>query len=128
MKLTAACAWGFLVCAASLQAQESVMGRYNGTFVARNSRGVTAIGLELEITGATDGKLQGKATRYASSRILRGCEGEYKVAGRYKGEKIDMRSVERGGPAKDCSMVLHLVAEGRKLKGTMNGFEVELTK
>jgi hypothetical protein len=128
MKLAVAFGFCFLVFAASSHAQENLVGKYSGHFMLpTQTRGIIPIGLSLEITSAADGKVEGKANRYADSRAGRGCEGEYKVAGTYEGNKIEMKS-EPGGPAKDCIMRLQLVAEGRKLKGKMGTFDVELSK
>jgi hypothetical protein len=128
MKLAVAFGTCFLVFAASSHAQENFVGKYSGNFnLQTRQRGIIPIGMSLEITSAADGKVQGKASRHADSRAGRGCEGEYKVAGTYKGNKIEMRS-EPGGPAKDCIMRLQLVAEGNKLKGKMGASDVELSK
>jgi hypothetical protein len=122
-------ALGFLILAASsVSAQESLVGKYAGTFVLQStSRGVLAIPISLEITSAADGKLQAKAIRSQQSRIGEGCAGEYKLAGTYKGNNIRMKS-EPGGPAKDCILNFRLVADGKKLKGKMNRFDVDFTK
>lgn len=104
------------------------MGKYAGTFVIQSSsRGVLAIPISLEITGAADGKLQAKAIRSSSSAIGQGCAGEYKLAGTYKGNNIRMKS-EPGGPARDCILNFRLAADGKKLKGKMNRFDVDFTK
>lgn len=129
MKLAVASVSVLLIFAASSHAQENLVGKYNGTFMLQTqTRGIVPLGISLEITNAANGKLQGKASRFADSRAGRGCEGEYKVGGTYEGNKIQMRSESGGGPAKDCVMVLQLVSEGSKLKGTMNKFDVELVK
>jgi len=120
----------FLVFAASSHAQESFVGKYNGTFLLQTqSRGLLPIGISMEITSAAGGKLQGKAVRSSNSKAGMGCVGEYKLEGTYQGNKIEMES-EPGGPAKDCVMRLHLVAdaEGNKLKGKMGASEVEFSK
>jgi hypothetical protein len=128
MKPAVAFGSGLLIFAALSLAQENLVGKYSGNFMLWTpSRGIIPIGILLEISSAADGQVQGKAIRYADSRAGRGCEGEYKVAGTYEGNKIEMKS-EPGGPAKDCFMRLHLVAEGRKLKGKMGTFDVELSK
>jgi len=128
MKLVEAPCLSFMVLASSLYAQETLVGKYAGTFVIQSTnRGVVPIGISLEITSAAEGKLQGKANRSHESRIGEGCAGEYKLAGTYKGNNIRMRS-EPGGPAKDCVLNFRLVADGKKLKGKMNGMAVDFTK
>src|SRR6267378_415817 len=110
---------GFMVLAASLSAQENLEGTYAGAFnLQSQSRGVIPIPMTLVIASAKDGKLEGKAIRSHNGKAGQGCMGEYKVAGTYEGGKIEMKS-ELGGPGGDCTMELHLVAQGRRLKGTM---------
>ena len=130
MKFTATPLVGFLILAASsASAQESLVGKYSGTFMLPSqSRGVLPVAISLEITSAADGKLQAKATRSASAWAGQGCAGEYKLAGTYEGNKLDMRSTEPGGPAKDCGMRLRLVAEGKKLKGKMGQLDVDFSR
>ena len=87
----------FLVFAASSHAQESFVGKYNGTFLLQTqSRGLLPIGISMEITSAAGGKLQGKAVRSSNSKAGMGCVGEYKLEGTYQGNKIEMES-EPGG-------------------------------
>jgi len=119
---------GLLILAASSQAQENLVGKYNGTFMLQTqSRGVLPVAISMEITSAAGGKLQGKANRSHNNKAGQGCAGEYKLEGTYQSGKIEMKS-EPGGPAKDCLMVLDLVAEGDKLKGTMGKSEVEFSR
>jgi len=114
--------------AVSLYAQETLVGKYAGTFVMKSTnRGVVPIPITLEIASASDGKLRARAVRSSSSRIGAGCAGEYKLAGTYKGHNIRMKS-EPGGPAKDCVLNFRLVADGTRLKGKMNGFDVDFSK
>jgi len=128
MKLVVALGSGLLVCAAALHAQESLVGKYSGTFVLQSqSRGVLPVAISLEITSAANGKLQGTANRSHNGKAGQSCMGEYKLEGTYEGKEIKMTS-EPGGAAKDCVMKLRLVAEGGKLKGKMSGSDVELSK
>src|SRR6266850_3604469 len=115
---------GLLILAASSQAQENLVGKYNGTFMLQTqSRGVLPVAISMEITSAAGGKLQGTASRSHNNKAGMGCIGEYKLQGSYQGNKIEMES-EPGGPAKGCVMQLRLVAEGNKLKGKMGASEV----
>jgi hypothetical protein len=117
-----------LILAASVHAQESLVGTYAGTFnLQTQSRGVIPVAISLEITSASDGKLQGKANRSHSSKAGMGCVGEYKLEGTYQGDKIEMQS-QPGGPAGDCTMQLRLTREGGKLRGTMGKSDVEFSK
>lgn len=117
-----------LILAASAYAQESLVGKYAGTFnLQTQSRGVVPIAISLEIMSASDGKVQGRASRSHSSKAGMGCIGEYKLEGTYQGDKIEMQS-QPGGPAGDCTMDLHLTREGGKLRGTMGKSDVEFSK
>ena len=128
MKLAVALGSSLLVFAASAHAQESLVGKYNGTFLLQTqSRGILPIAISMEITSAAGGKLQGKASRSSNAKAGMGCMGDYKLEGTYEGNKIDMKS-EPGGPAKDCIMHLQLVAEGNRLKGKMGQSDVDFSK
>ena len=124
----AACALGLMLVAVSGYAQESLVGTYNGSFnLQTQSRGVLPIPMSLRIASAADGKLQATASRGHNNKAGQGCAGEYKLSGTYEGSKLDLKS-EPGGAAGDCTIHLQLVADGRKLKGTMGKSEVELVK
>ena len=126
MRLAQASVLGFMVLAFSAYAQESLVGIYNGSFNWQTqSRGVMALPISVKITSAADGKLQATASRGHNNKAGQGCAGEYKLSGTYEGNKLDLRS--DSAPA-DCDMHLQLVAEGRKLKGTMGKSEVEMAK
>jgi hypothetical protein len=128
MKLTATLVSGLIALAVSAQAQEGLVGKYSGTFqLQTQSRGVLPIAISLQITSAANGKLQATASRSHNNKAGMGCVGEYRLEGTYEGSKIEMKS-EPGGQGTDCVMVLHLVAEGGKLKGTMGKSEVEFSK
>ncbi len=127
MKLTVATGLGILVCAASLHAQETLVGKYSGTFNLTTRTGAHGIAITMEITNAANGKLQGKANRHSAGRAGTGCAGEYKLEGTYQDNKLEITS-EAGGPAKDCILHFHLVAEGNKLRGKMGDLDTELSK
>jgi hypothetical protein len=117
-----------VVLATSLHAQDSLVGMYVGAFnLQTQSRCVIPIPMTLVIASAKEGKLEGTVTRSHNNKAGAGCMGEYKLEGTYQGGKIQMKS-EPGGAAKDCVMELQLVADGRKLKGTMGSSVVELSK
>ena len=119
---------GLMILAASLYAQDSLVGKYSGTFMLQTqSRGVIPIGISLEITNAADGKLQGKVIRSAQRMAGQGCAGEYMLGGSYEGSKIEMKS-EPGGRGNECILQFHLVAEGNKLKGKMGASDVEFSR
>jgi hypothetical protein len=128
MILKVASGLGLVVLSASLHAEGNLEGSYNGTFnLQTQSRGVVPIAMTLVITTAKDGRLQGKASRSHYGKAGQGCMGEYKLEGTYQGNMIEMKSAP-GGPAGDCALELHLVAEGNRLKGTMGKSEVDFSK
>ena len=120
--------FGLMILAASLYAQESLVGTYNGTFNWQTqSRGVMALPISLKITSAAGGKLQATACRGHNNKAGANCAGEYKLSGTYEGNKLDLKPTSDGAP-NDCGMHLQLVAEGRKLKGTIGKSDVEMYK
>jgi hypothetical protein len=128
MILKVASGLGLVALSASLHAEGNLEGTCNGTFnLQSQSRGVLPVAITLVITAAKDGQLQGKASRSHNGKAGQGCMGEYKLEGTYQGDTIEMKSAP-GGPAGDCAMEFHLVAEGNRLKGTMGKSEVDFSK
>jgi len=128
MRLARASALGLAVLAVSAHAQESLVGTYNGSFNWQTqSRGIMALPISLKITSAAEGKLQATAFRGHNNKAGQNCAGEYKLSGTYEGNKLDLKPMSGGAPA-DCGMHLQLVAEGKKLKGTMGKSDVEMVK
>jgi len=111
--------WG--VCP-PLHAQDSLIGKYSGTYTRITSTGEQRYGLELTIASLEDGKVKGTAVRNG-----RDCRGDFPVEGTYKGNNLVLKS-GKGSGTEDCTANLRLVAEGNKLKGTMGKAPVELSK
>jgi len=105
-------------------AQQTLLGKYTGTFVLP---GGSARGLTLEILSVEGDIVKGKAFR-ALIRERDGCHGEYLVEGTLKSDILDLRAIEKGGPAGDCPMRLRLTVEGNKLVGTMGKLEARLSR
>ena len=45
-----------------------------------------------------------------------------------KGNELQLKATEKGGPAGDCNVNLKLTVEGNKLVGTMGQFKTTLSK
>jgi len=108
----------------SLYAQESLIGKYSGTYTTTSVRkgGEIRIGVDLTISSVENGIVKGMTQRHAGP-----CKGEYPVEGTYKDDKLILKS-SKGGPADDCTTSLQLVSEGNKLKGTLGRSPIELSK
>ena len=79
-----------------LQADEQLKGLYRGAFIFQGD--ATAglpfpVGVTLEITNVTDGKVAGKYSQVEGS-----CRGEYPVSGTYRDGKLELQ-VGEGGSA-----------------------------
>ena len=109
-------------------AQQTIIGKYTGTFVTLTRSGDRAQGLTLEIASVEGDIVKGKATRYPSGQAGLGCQGEYPVEGTLKANELILKSTEKGGRAADCGMNLNLNVEGNKLVGTVNKNKAELSK
>ena len=108
-------------------AQQALLGKYTGTYIAKISSGERAMGLTLEITAVDGDIVKGKAFRTAF--VPRPpCNGNYPMEGKLKGDSLVLRATEKGGPLGDCTMTLRLTVEGDKLVGTMNGVKARLSK
>ena len=116
-----------LVFSCPVFAQQTLLGKYSGSFMQRTHRGDYSAGLTLEIVSLEGDTAKGKVWR--SSATQRGsCAGEYPVEGTLKDNALILKSTEKGGHAADCGVNLKLTVEGSKLVGTMNNFKAELSK
>jgi hypothetical protein len=116
-----------LILSGAVFGQETLVGKYSGHYVFKGSTGDRNQGLTLEITSAEGDAVKGKAVRMGSGMFV-GCNGEYPVEGKLKGNALILRSVTKSGPAGDCSMTLRLTVEGNKLVGTLGQMKAELSK
>lgn len=105
-----------------LNAQDSLIGKYTGSYERRTNRGDERYGVELNIVSVENGIAKGTAVRNG-----RQCPGTYPVEGTVKDNRLELKS-GKGGTADDCAANFRLVAEGNKLKGTMGSTPVELSK
>ncbi len=104
----------------SVHAQDSLIGKYSGTYTATTAG--RQWGLDLNIISVDNGTVKGTALRYG-----RECRGDFQLEGTYKENQLVLRS-NAGGAAGDCRVDLRLVSEGNNLKGTMGSFPIQLSK
>jgi hypothetical protein len=110
-------------------AQQTLLGKYSGTFSYIDHRGEVHTGISLEILSVDGDSVSAKAVRASGS--LRGrsaCAGEYQLEGKVKGDALELRVTEKGGGAGDCGMTLRLTVDGNKLVGTVNKNKAQLSK
>jgi len=121
----------FLVLAlpATCYAQDSLLGKYSGSYMGSSARSA-AQGLTLEITSIDGETVKGVASRFSQSRSggSGDCTGNYPMEGTIKGDQLVLRSTEKSGRAESCSTTLRLKVEGNKLAGTMNKSTATLSK
>ena len=112
-----------LLFACPVSAQQTLLGKYSGTYSTVTLSGGNPYqgGLTLELASLEDGIVKGKAVRGGGP-----CRGEYPVEGTIKGNQLELRG--KGGPAGDCGMVLRLTVEGNKLVGAYNKAKAQLYK
>ena len=116
MKLAIAIGMVFSICAASVCAQQTLVGKYSGTFMQKTKYGEQAARITLDITSVEDGKVKATAVRFAGGGTG-SCAGSYEMQGTHQENNVDITAVKTGGSAGDCDMRLQLVAAGNKLTG-----------
>jgi hypothetical protein len=104
-------------------AQDSLPGKYVGSFPVQTNLGMQEVGVTVVINTVEDGKVKGTATLGG-----RGCAGDYPFEGTIKGDAIGLRGTQKGGRAGDCSFGFKGKVDGNRLVGTMGKNEVELRK
>jgi len=117
LALTALCS------ASAVFAQDTLAGRYTGSFDFQTNAGLQKVGVTVVIDSVEDGKVKGTATLGG-----RACAGDYPFEGILKGESIGLRGTTKGGRAGDCSFGFKGKVEGNKLVGTYGKYELELRK
>jgi len=116
-----------LLLSGDVVAQQSLVGKYAGSFDVHTARGrVVPRGLSLEILSVKDNTVTGTAVNESTGN----CAGEYSVAGTMTGNTLSLRETKKGGVAGDCGLRLELTVDGDKLVGTMGekGNPVRLSK
>ena len=104
------------------QAQESLLGKYSGSYERRTNRGDERYGVELNLTSIENGAVKGSAVRHG-----RQCPGTYPMEGTLSDNRLTLKS-GKGGNADDCSANMRLTVEGDKLKGTLGNTPIELSR
>jgi hypothetical protein len=127
MKLAVAIGFALSISAGFLYAQESLVGKYSGSFSVQIQQGVVAVPVTLQITSVDNGNV--KATAFRQAVGNRGpimyCGGEYQMAGTYKSNRLVLKSIS--GPS-DCTLGFVLATEGNKLTGTVGKYEIVLSR
>lgn len=113
---------GMLVPCGATLAQESLLGKYTGSYERKTNRGDQRYGVELTLGSIENGVVKGSVVRHG-----RQCPGTYPIEGTIKDGAMNLRS-GKGGTADDCSANLRLTVEGDKLKGTMGSTPIELSR
>ena len=111
------------VCGSACFAQESLPGKYVGSFPVQTNLGMQEVGVTVVIDSVEEGKVKGTATMGG-----RGCAGDYPFEGTVKGEAIGLRGTQKGGRAGDCSFGFKGKIEGNRLVGNIGKYDVELRK
>lgn len=111
----------FLPCGFAL-AQESLLGKYSGSYERKTTRGEQHYGVELTLESIENGVVKGKVVRHG-----RQCPGSYPIEGTLRESALNLRS-GKGGTTDDCSANLRLKVEGDKLRGTIGSTPIELAR
>ena len=130
MKVVAAMAFAVLVSVvAGVYAQDALPGRYTGTYAFLGGSKENTVRLTLVIASVEGGIVKGTATNEGSTGRKNPCGGDYPMEGKYEGNKLQLKSTEKGGRVGDCGLSLNLTVEGNKLVGTTGaGYKVQLSK
>jgi hypothetical protein len=110
-----------LACATAF-AQAPLSGTYSGSYIFPGIRGDTLLGVrfivsDVDSNGTVNGKIE------LSSRGA--CAGDYPMRGKLEGNKLVMRSTQKGGRASDCSFSFNGVMDGNKIVGSTGATEGE---
>jgi len=113
-------------------AQQTLLGKYSGSFSSFTNFGQVITGITLEILSVDGDKVSATAVRARGGAAGRSpCAGEYPVEGTVKGDTLVLRATEKGVKAVgagDCGLMLRLTVDGNKLVGTVNKNEAQLSK
>ncbi len=106
-------------------AQESLIGKYAGSFVGQNDH---SVGVELVIASVENGVVKGTATRFQKGK-RQTCNGDYPMEGELNAGTLKMKSTEKAGTTQECSFKLTVKQDGNKLVGTtIRDAPIELSK
>jgi hypothetical protein len=117
-----------LMQAAVAVAQDGLVRTYNGTRTVQSRAGEAQVGMQLVVDSADNGVVKGTAKISARNRATT-CAGDYPMEGTYQENTLKLKTIEKGGVAADCGLILNLKHEGNKLVGTTgNGLAINLSK
>lgn len=126
MKSIAIAAISALLFSCPVLAQQTLLGKYSGSFSMQDNRGQIVTGVTLEILGVEGDTVSAKAVRERS--IQRSpCAGEYRLEGKLKGNALALKSISGPGSG-DCNLTMRLTVDGNKLAGTINKWDAQLSK
>ena len=114
---------GLLLIAAGASAEDSIVGRYNGSIT---SEGINARtwSVSILITSVEGGVITGTGIRDDPA-----CRGEYPLRGKLRGNHIGVRAIQKGGPAGDCGFGFRGTVQDGALVGKYLGKrDLELRK
>ena len=114
---------GLLLVSAGASADDSLVGRYNGS-VTTEGINARVWGVTIVITSVEGGVIHGTGIREDPN-----CRGEYPLRGKRRGNRIGVRSIQKGGPAGDCGFGFRGTVEDGALVGKFLGKrDIELRK
>jgi len=100
-------------------------GKYAGTYDLQTRTGPVQVSIQLDITEVKKDHVAGTVAMMGSG----GCDGDYKMAGKYAKGSLSLKSTEKSGRAHDCNFNFKVKPEGDKLVGkTGGGRDLTLTK
>jgi hypothetical protein len=103
-------------------AQETLAGKYSGTYTTTGKGAERKWGLELNITSVENEKVKATLLRHGAE-----CKGDFELEGTIKENQLVLRS-NKGGRAGDCTSNLQLTVDGNKLAGKISNYAAQLSK
>ena len=105
-------------------AQDSLVGRYTGSFSYAGALGDTLLGVTLVIATVEGDRVKGSLDLNSRGP----CAGVYPMQGRLREGTLTLRG--KGGTAGDCGFRLDVTQQGNKLVGTVGAKKtpIELSK
>ena len=104
-------------------AQQTLLGKYSGSFMQTASRGDINIGITLEILSVDGDIVTGKAIRSQGGAGRSSCHGEYPVEGKVKGDALSLRATKKGRPCRRLRFVAQV--DGGWKQAGRNGAELQ---
>ena len=123
MKIIRAVAITLVAFASVASGQELRTGKWTGTRVEPTNAGGRPTGLVLVIHDIQAEVVKATATETYQVHGNGGpaCSGDYRMEGKYRDNKLRLRSTSTTARSSDCRLSLNLSLEGDKLVGTTGG-------